>query len=532
MRTIKLLLCDDEQDYCRSLQLHFVKEWPTLLKEKLVFDVCLDISDAEKPLNEVGSYDALLLDIFWGDIPHGVDLCRVVRERFPELPIIILSHAPTVEHLQTFIKLGISAFLSKSEKTLSTWCAEVNNVLNQSSIARAARPLYHKIRELRGDKAAWKASVVNEAASQVWRQENAYDKWNYFWDEFGNELATSRLKMPVDLLKNFFAESNLFNFGVVPSIRGHLEHVLYVYFTGYVVSHKLPFFRKAVCDAAKRLLGSYEPAKNDLYWEMFQIAWLVTATLHDTGYSLELVSDLHSKCNGIEKLFTFAEIPKLVPQSLNSSINWKLAPHAESAFQRIPQLLRYKTLNSTWIIEHATFPDKTNTSRINHGVASGILFLEKVHKDCLILVNENPELMVFLEWATTAMALHSLKRPGSVDGVKLDIETDPLSCLLLLCDELQVWDRERPDASQKQFPFRRTELSGLEIGDNLIAASVSYVPYVGVTPSRKDHFEPLAKCILEDNNMLIKYLSLKPMRMEISSSILGTEFDFPKLCVS
>src|SRR4051794_38412614 len=102
MKIPRLLLCEDDP-WERNNHPECIKElWKELFNEAIDIHSCSDIEDDEAPqapsmsAAHVGDYDALLLDVWWGDseqggTPHGVEIAEKVRRRYPELPIIIMS---------------------------------------------------------------------------------------------------------------------------------------------------------------------------------------------------------------------------------------------------------------------------------------------------------------------------------------------------------------------------------------------------------------------------------------------------------
>src|SRR4051794_19519552 len=101
MKDPKLLLCEDDPWERMNHPKCIISWWKDLFKETIDIHSCSDIVDEETPrspsmgLTQVGHYDALILDVWWGDseegTPHGVDIAQKVRQRYPELPIIVLS---------------------------------------------------------------------------------------------------------------------------------------------------------------------------------------------------------------------------------------------------------------------------------------------------------------------------------------------------------------------------------------------------------------------------------------------------------
>ena len=95
----------------------------------------------------------------------------------------------------------------------------------------------------------------------------------------------------------------------------------------------------------------------------------------------------------------------------------------------------------------------------DHGLLSALHFhrmrLTDQQQKCLI-----PE-------AARSMALHHFVCEVSEDkvGQLLSWSKEPLACLLLLCDQLQTWDRERHDWSYRHDLPERAELSKLQVSE-------------------------------------------------------------------
>jgi hypothetical protein len=165
--------------------------------------------------------------------------------------------------------------------------------------------------------------------------------------------------------------------------------------------------------------------------------------------------------------------------------------------------------------------------RVNHGVASGTLFIEQA-ASWATLPNQPSELRIFLNWAATAMALHSLKYPGAQRKYKLSLKADPLSFLLMLCDEMQVWDRERPDETEDTASFRRVELGGLDIGAKTITARITYIPHRGAEP-KTEAVDLLRDQINKDNSLLFNYIDPDPYSVSMWFDVQGIDAALPSL---
>jgi CheY-like chemotaxis protein len=468
-------------------------------------------------LAQVGHYDALILDVWWGDseegTPHGVDVAQKVRQRYPELPIIVLSGKVRLVDFESLIPHGISAYLTKADVDPQTWCLEIHRVLEQARKGRAGRPLFHLLRRLLADRTdAWCRTEVGEAASEVWRHENPYQKWERFWSRWAMYLGSKSIKVPCDELANFFAKKELLMLSVHPGFRGHLEHVLHVYFTGYIISHSFDF-RKHVLGAVHNLLGKkFQESQADQYWEYFQICWLIAGTLHDVAYPLEMLPDVVKEAAAIQTWFPFAQfdtkVAAIVPKAMDwSSEDGKIARAA--AHFIFGHLYQNATLAD--LLEQNVIYKENNVDRFNHGIASGARFLSQAARWAAV---DGSLPLEFLQWTATAMALHSLKHVAAKGGLTVSLETDPLSFLLCLCDELQVWNRNRPDETPSSTHFRRVELYSMEVTPSSIFATIEYDLFPLIDESRQAAAINAATTRLNKDQILLQGF-LKPAPLEI-----------------
>jgi hypothetical protein len=245
---------------------------------------------------------------------------------------------------------------------------------------------------------------------------------------------------------------------------------------------------------------------------------------------MELLPSMQQKLQNLIKPFHFLNTPDFIEPWDCSEIHWETIAPCKKTLEDIPVLLRYDEYQADWIIKSAVFEDpKSSAKRTNHGVISALLFLSGLHKHCGQLKAENGSLFRFLEWAATSMAFHSLKYKGRDDGIKLQMQKDPLSTLLLLCDELQIWDRERPDENRESSPFRSVSLTKLEITDNKILAEVAYTPFSGLLDKSAVAIGKLEEQIEKDKDLLGAYLNLAPLTVSISYRIQGWEEQLPLL---
>jgi len=521
---MKILYCDDEANdrnmWCKGL----TDSWQDLRKDgrlddDLELQTCADITDTNgipdsRSFNDVAGFDGFLLDLLWGTQesarPHGVEIAEELRRRYPEKAIMVFTVSADPIFFDRLLNAGICGYLRKGENPQAL-CLQITESMARHRKARGGQCLYRQLRELTSKGNSWAAESVGIAATDLWNLDRSHDRWEAFWNAFQAPIAAQRLTEVFLKMRKFFADADLLMFGTLPGMRGHLDHVLNVYFTGYVISNTIPHFRELATNAAKRLFPDKQTEINEddsKYWDLFQLAWLAAATLHDTAYPLEIQPDLLSKCWSIttefkDVLSNNGKVPELSCPSVSLAGLDEIA----TVFARL-----YDNGGgfSGLLRDNSTFTTGGDVKRVNHGVASGLLF-HSLAKKAIEVKGADPKLEMYLKWAAAAMALHSLKIPGSKSDASILLERDPLSYLLLACDEIQVWDRERPDASRRSSPFKGTDLSEFSITDTSITACVNFTLHNG--PAAVEEFnrkrESMDKTIVADNQVLAKYLNGK-----------------------
>lgn len=561
---MRILFCDDDPER-KELQERILAAWEKLKKddhakyEKMELETCSDIlktapiPDGTRRLEDLGVYDGFLLDIIWDisgeekDESHGITIAEMIREKFPEKPIIIFTCGANPAHFNELLKIGICGYLSKTAK-YEIICSEIANRMDEARKSHKGQCLYKHIRNLTSPQGTgWSAKNVGEAASKIWQIKHTHERWEAFWNEFAGVLKDCRLHRVFAEMKNFFAETDLLTLGAMPKLRGHLDHVLNVYFTGYVISNSNPLFKKYAISAASRLfpakitktivkkvdnndsLSKKEQKEVDYFWGLFQLAWLAAATLHDTAYPLEIISSLYETCNNINDHFK-----KILSPNINASVDIVTAElninEKESSLLKEILAKINKDIPFEFILEHSTF-GKEGKKKINHGVAGGISFFNRA-LPATSVKGQPKELKDYVGWAAIAIALHSLKIPGHDKKISISLEQDPLSYLLMACDEIQVWERERPDENKKKTPFKSSDLIQFDIDDDKITAEIDYIlhPSEENSESYNNICEKMNSSIEKDGEILGEYLKAKNLTISVKRRVLSKEESFSELC--
>jgi DNA-binding NarL/FixJ family response regulator len=104
--SVRLLIVDDHQIVLDSLQMLF-----STIEH---IQVAVTLTDSRKVINylEHNPVDIVISDLH---MPHlsGIDLTLVLRERFPNLKILLLTMAEDAAHIREAIKAGISGYVLK-----------------------------------------------------------------------------------------------------------------------------------------------------------------------------------------------------------------------------------------------------------------------------------------------------------------------------------------------------------------------------------------------------------------------------------
>ncbi len=87
-----------------------------LLKERGKFEVITVLSSAEKALEQLPDLpvDVLLVDVSLPGM-NGIDLVAAVRERFPDLPCLMLSGHASANYINLSLQAGAKGYVLKED---------------------------------------------------------------------------------------------------------------------------------------------------------------------------------------------------------------------------------------------------------------------------------------------------------------------------------------------------------------------------------------------------------------------------------
>lgn len=250
--------------------------------------------------------------------------------------------------------------------------------------------------------------------------------------------------------------------GASRQMRGHCRHVVNVFWLGYLLIHQHQlggFFKRAWKNVVAARDGM-EAVAEEKPLEALSTSWFYASLFHDVAACLEKAQYLVNR--------QFELINPLLPETSAIPNIWKaqleglrksLVPIVSDFGAPVDDLLR------------AAVEDGLGRSAMDHGV------LAAAHLRRVIIDHRQS---CFAREAARAMALHNLY-PTFSSGVAQSItwEREPIVCLLLLCDQLQTWDRERGDESiRDEDRPHRAELAEIEVTNGKKPVVMMRIDYI------------------------------------------------------
>jgi two-component system invasion response regulator UvrY len=103
---VKILIADDHPIVRKGLKGILVKAYPDALIE--------EVSDGAELLLQIGEYnwDVIISDISMPGM-SGVEIVKKIKQRFPQMPVLILSTHPAEQYGYRMFKAGASGYLTK-----------------------------------------------------------------------------------------------------------------------------------------------------------------------------------------------------------------------------------------------------------------------------------------------------------------------------------------------------------------------------------------------------------------------------------
>ena len=306
----------------------------------------------------------------------------------------------------------------------------------------------------------------------------------------------------VDILRNYEATAAT----LIDKQRDHFIHAVNVFLTGLSIY--------AQSDAYRKAFDSAVPEKNYIYayqtpHEEFFFRWGVASLFHDVGYPVEIVGHqinrfirMVTDADGDEvrvkaqiKFENFSElnhIREVVPKrpftrayydAYESCSYIDLLTPNDLLAHRVHQTLGTDLMETKKAVDRFV-DDMAASGFIDHGYYSAMIIL-KWYGYAIQMSGDHPERFFWpILDSATAILLHNYyrnvlqKKPFSLGP--MDARKNPIAFLLILCDELQEWNREAHGILTRTFTLADTVHLSVKNG----YLSATYVTRHGHLPEK------------------------------------------------
>lgn len=321
---------------------------------------------------------------------------------------------------------------------------------------------------------------------QSGKKEDAFDVYFCYLEMFvGDYEKTCRM---IELLSEFEANGS----GLLMKHRDHYAHSVYVFILGLAVYESNEIYREKY----KKYYGLADEHKAAFHYLQY---WGLASLFHDIGYPFELPFEQvasYFEVNGDKResrpfvayneLDSFLEIDGTVSDELAGiydghqfkSTNDLFAYILSSKLSKVYPITEEQML--TILKGKPTEPDKFNFF-MDHAYFSATVLFKKLfcEMDCKV---DSPSMD-----ALTAILMHNSLHKFSITfykgdkNIPLKAELYPLAYMLMLCDELQCWDRTAYGRNSKkelhpmgcEFDFRNNRISATYLYDEKEIAKIN-----------------------------------------------------------
>ena len=284
--------------------------------------------------------------------------------------------------------------------------------------------------------------------------QDAFDVYFCYLEMFVGSYAYSN-KM-IELLAEF--ESNAS--ALLMKHRDHYSHSVYVFVLGMAIYRSSPAFRAAYREF-------YDLSEKRSAAHHFLQYWGLASLFHDIGYPFELpfeqIKSYFKGTTGLVPFISYQGIPGYVALDKDQSaifaglLEQPLSTDTinEALSIRVAQLLgetygkSAETLRSDVLDKKAPCPDQFSNF-MDHAYFSAVLLMRK------FMEVKGAERITLTDLdAFTAILLHNSMfkfslRVGAHKEQPLEMDKHPLAYMLMLCDELQCWDRTAYGQNSRQ----------------------------------------------------------------------------------
>jgi len=451
--SFKILYIEDETAYSEKVERAIIDNKAGNISRSVTIK---SIASPDQLLTELDEqYDLVLADVFFrnssGEEPPQlgkiIDLVKEwssANELEKPLPIIAYTRREKggldicLEHRKALFDIWDK---SSASPPYVAW--RMTRIASEVARSRPDALLQRLIRQMPHG-ARWHSHVVKmtQAYSSGWTESDQIDRVKASIGAIGMDLGVSpQCKTLWEIMQSWEPLSR----AVSETARGHARHVLNVFWFGYYILH-MPELRDFFCQAWQSVVDNREgmsAVKKHDPLEALSDCWFYAGLFHDVAGCIEKHGAITGKANALFKRFN-----EFISQIEGARIN------SDEIMKSANDLLgSMKTLRGTL---EPLWKGSLAHTKPDHGMLAGAHLLTGI-KD----TTQN----CFAREAARAMVVHNLIS-NVPDEVPLAIswEKEPIVCLLLLCDQIQTWDRERgTDKLSDQDGSERAELVKLDV---------------------------------------------------------------------
>ncbi len=330
--------------------------------------------------------------------------------------------------------------------------------------------------------------------------------------------------------------------------RDHYSHSVYVFSLGLAIYANDDTFRN-------EFNKFYSIEEND--YSKFLELWGLVSLFHDIGYPFQIAHEQiknyldelligkdengnpigsdgrnlsEEEVKAIKSIFpyvSFGNMDSFLKIENDTSLRLKEQLNTEQTFTSINELLAYGLerrmgYDETALIKKMKTRVEQQPNFMDHGYFSSVILAKRLFE------NPDRELNMTVLDALTAILLHnSLNKYDIENAHKIALSEHPLAYLLILCDELQVWDRRAYGKTSKRKPIAWDVK--LDISANEIRAIYYY-------EDKNENFEKISngKLVKDINKFIDTNLTLKVFTeikiKEKKTHLYASDDNFINLC--
>jgi hypothetical protein len=262
----------------------------------------------------------------------------------------------------------------------------------------------------------------------------------------------------------------------------HGDHVIQEFLFGYNLIMNCSYLSKQY---------NYNTGNRQRYSDFGELffSWMASSLFHDLGYDIEKSHEEENYRKKRNNFWSFMTMRTCNKYALDIKKNSKAKYIIESFI--IPELkilldtpgLSY---DEALTLFQRDIPGNSNSKRYDHGFISAIKYFGELKK----LQNESKNIQ-YIGWqpstnAAIAMLLHNFRYKEIELNLSFADPVTRIAYLLMVCDEVQGWERDRRDIDYGDYIMKKTELSGIQFKGNNAYVFINHKP---IKPDEKTEFE-------------------------------------------